>query len=82
MVELDNPQILKLEYAFETKHFVALALECNIFLECRLSWGGVILLSEEGEEDEGGGGEVLLRGDLDGDTVPSQQENYLSGYQA
>ena len=30
MVELDNPQILKLEFAFETKHFVALALECKI----------------------------------------------------
>lgn len=28
MVELDNPQVLRLEFAFETKHFVALALEC------------------------------------------------------
>jgi hypothetical protein len=26
MVELDSPQILRLEFAFETKHFVALAL--------------------------------------------------------
>jgi len=29
MVEIDNPQVLKLEFAFETKHFVALALECK-----------------------------------------------------
>lgn len=26
MVDLDHPQILRLEFAFETKHFVALAL--------------------------------------------------------
>jgi serum/glucocorticoid-regulated kinase 2 len=29
MAELDSPQVLRLEYAFETKHFVALALECT-----------------------------------------------------
>ena len=26
MCDLDHPQILRLEFAFETKHFVALAL--------------------------------------------------------
>lgn len=30
MTDLDHPQILRLEFAFETKHFVALALECTI----------------------------------------------------
>ena len=32
MVELDSPQLVNLEFAFETKHFVILALECNYFL--------------------------------------------------
>jgi len=32
MVGLNSPYIVNLEYAFETKHFVALALECTIFL--------------------------------------------------
>jgi hypothetical protein len=31
MVGLNSPYIVNLEYAFETKHFVALALECTIF---------------------------------------------------
>lgn len=30
MVDLDHKYILKLEFAFETKHFVVLALECKI----------------------------------------------------
>jgi serine/threonine protein kinase len=29
MVELKSPYIVNLEFAFETKHFVALALECT-----------------------------------------------------
>lgn len=30
MVDLKSPYIVNLEFAFETKHFVALALECTV----------------------------------------------------
>lgn len=32
MVDLKSPYIVNLEFAFETKHFVALALECTVSL--------------------------------------------------
>ena len=32
MVELDSPYVLKLEFAFETKNYVILALECKKYL--------------------------------------------------
>ena len=29
MVDLDNPYVLRIDYAFETSNFVAFALECK-----------------------------------------------------